>query len=490
MNREGNLILTLIAHPQLLLTTMLTDALAEFCCDSTYERLPADVRKKANEMVFDHFGVALYGSTLASGRIGIEYARSLGGVAESSVLGAHLKVPAPTAALSNGISVHSPELDDTEHLGSIHPGASVIPAALATGEKVHSEGRQFIAAVVAGYDVAIRLAVAAQGKTMSHYNRGFHPTATCGTFAATATSGILLGLNVNQMKNAFGIAGSAAAGLLEFLEDGTWSKRFGAGRAASDGVMAALLAKLGFTGPGTVLEGGRGFLRGYSDDVNPSAITDGLGREFTIMRTGIKPHSCCRYIQAPLDALFEILRKNLVVVEDIDSVEVRIVKTGLKLLEEPREVKYNPKTVVDAQFSIPYGIATGIVNVRAFIDQYTDSAIKDPRVLALAKKVRAVHGPELENEFPKHWPATVVITLKNGKKLEAHVPGAKGDADLPLSHNELLDKFNTLSSKAVTKDSAEHLAEVLSRIEILADVNEITSKLEYRTEVLASARAF
>jgi len=184
-----------------------TNDLAEFCSDIRYESLPSDVRGKANDMVLDHLGVALYGSTLPSGQIGIEYTRSLGGVAESSVLGSTIRAPAPNAAFSNGISVHSPELDDTEHIGSIHPGASVIPAALAIAEKIHADGRHFISAIVAGYDVAIRLAVAVQGKTMSHYNRGFHPTATCGTFAAAASAGVLLGLNTSQFKNAFGIAG-------------------------------------------------------------------------------------------------------------------------------------------------------------------------------------------------------------------------------------------------------------------------------------------
>jgi 2-methylcitrate dehydratase PrpD len=465
-----------------------TSDLAEFCSNIRYEKLPTEVKGKANEMVLDHFGVALYGSTLPSGQIGIEYVRSLGGAAESSVLGARIRAPAPDAALSNGISVHSPELDDTEHIGSIHPGASVIPAALATAEKVHGGGRQFVAAIVAGYDVAIRLAVAAQGKTMSHYNRGFHPTATCGTFAAAASAGIMLGLNASQFKNAFGIAGSAAAGLLEFLEDGSWAKRYGAGRAASSGVTAAYLAKLGFTGPGTVIEGRRGFLRAYSDDTNPEAITAGLGSEFTIMRTGIKPHSCCRYIQAPLDATLEILRKNTVKPEEIEHVEVRLVKTGIKLLEEPSAVKYNPKTVVDAQFSIPYSIATAIVNKRAFVDEYTDSAIKDPRVLSLAKRVKAVHGPELETEFPKHWPAKVSVTLKNGKKLEAYVSGARGDADLPLTREELEEKFSTLAARTITSDSSLSLIEALRRIEDLGDLNQLTAKLEYRTEMLASVR--
>ena len=466
-----------------------TNDLAEFCSSIRYESLPADVRSKANEMVLDHLGVALYGSTLPSGQIGIEYVRSLGGSSESSVLGSRVRAPAPNAALSNGISVHSPELDDTEHVGSIHPGASVIPAALAIAEKVRADGRSFIAAVVAGYDVAIRLAVAAQGKTMSHYNRGFHPTATCGTFAAAASAGVLLGLDTPQLKNAFGIAGSAAAGLLEFLEDGTWAKRYGAGRAASNGVTAAQLAALGFTGPGSVIEGRRGFLLAYSDDPDPEAIREGLGSEFTIMRTGIKPHSCCRYIQAPLDATLEILRKNTVRPGEVERVEVRIVKTGIRLLQEPKDVKYVPKTVVDAQFSIPYSIAPAIVNGRAFVDEYTESAIRDPRVLSLAQKVRAVHGPELEKEFQKHWPAKVIVTLKDGRKLEAHVPGARGDADLPLTRKELEGKFTTLANRIVTSESLRALLEALRRTETLSDMNQLTSKLEYRTEMLAKVRS-
>jgi len=184
----------------------------------------------------------------------------------------------------------------------------------------------------------------------------------------------------------------------------------------------------------------------------------------------------------------EILRKDTVKPEEVERVEVRIVKTGIRLLEEPEEVKYNPKTVVDAQFSIPYSMATAIVNGRAFVDEYTDSAIKDPRVLSLAKKVRAVHGPELEREFPKHWPAKVIVTLKDGRKLEAHVPGARGDADFPLTRRELEEKFETLAGKIITIDSLRAIFEVLKRVQTLSDINQLTSKLEYRTEMLARIR--
>ncbi len=227
----------------------------------------------------------------------------------STVIGTRMRTIPGLAAMANGAAAHGIEQDDTHSGGSIHLGATMYSAALALAETMpDTSSDTFLTAVVAGFEAAARIAMAVQPK--EHYALGFHMTPTCGVFGAAITSAKLLGLTAEQTLAAVGIAGSMAAGSMEFLADGAWTKRIHPGLAAQNGIHAALLAAEGFSGPLRILEGRDGFLHGYSRNPVPERLTDGLGESFEILHTAVKPHACCRYMQGPIDAVLAIMREH------------------------------------------------------------------------------------------------------------------------------------------------------------------------------------
>src|SRR5262249_14502598 len=270
-----------------------------------------------------------------------------------------------------------------------------------------------------------------------HYDHGFHPTGTCGVFGCAAVTGSLLGLDAGGVTRAFGIAGSLAAGSMEFLVGGTWTKRLHPGWAAHSGMLAALLAREGFTGPDTILEGRSGFLNSYSDGADAEPLLDGLGRDFQIGRTSIKAHACCRYKQAPIDGLIEILRPHRLSDADVRQVTIGVLGAGWNIISEPRGQKLNPVSVVDAQFSMPYGAAVALVRGRASIHEYTPETLADPAVRAAMAKVRSVRDAALDARFPRQWPAWTEVETVDGRVYRAAVDHPKGDPENPLTWDEL-----------------------------------------------------
>src|SRR4030043_2339475 len=260
-------------------------------------------------------------------------------------IGTKDKAPHIYSALANGTAGHAIEMDDGNNESSLHPGVVVFPTALATSEMAGASGKDFIEAVVLGYEVMIRLGKAIGPE--NSYQRGFHPTGTCGTFGASVSASKLLGLNKDGMVSAMGIAGSQASGSMEYLAQGTWTKRFHPGWAALSGMIAAQLARKGFRGPTSIIEGRDGFLHSYSDGADESKVLEGIGSQYEILRTSIKPHPCCRYMQPPIDAILQIVKENDLPPEKVEKVRVGILRAGAHLIAEPLEEKYTPKSIVD-----------------------------------------------------------------------------------------------------------------------------------------------
>jgi 2-methylcitrate dehydratase PrpD len=386
------------------------------------------------------------------------------------IIGTDVKAHHQYAALANGVAAHSLELDDVSNESSSHPGVAVFPAALAAGELAGGDGRKFITAVVLGYEVMIRLGKALN--PVSHYARGFHPTGTCGTFGAATVAAKILGLDGGQMLSALGIAGSQAAGLMEFLAAGAQTKRLHPGWAAHSGLIAALLAKDGLIGPGTIVEGRFGFLHGYSDSADTGQFLAGLGESFEVMRVSLKPHACCRYKQGPIDGILKIMKENSLRAQDVERVTLGILKAGIPIVSEPRELKYNPQTVVDAQFSMPFGAALALLYGKAGLDEYTEANLKSPELKELMGRVSCVADPELDKVYPKQWPASVEIITKSGKKLSTRIDYPKGDPETPLSWEELIQKFNYLVAPVFPEDRR---VEIVSRVRSLETETSISS---------------
>ena len=448
-----------------------TKAMVNFCTGLSHKELPPQVIDRVKYLALDFLGVAARGSRAESSQAVRSFIRDMGAATNGGVIiGTSLRALYQYAALANGAAAHSLELDDVSNESSSHPGVAIFPAALAASELVGGDGSKFMEAVVLGYEVMIRL-----GKALnpaSHYARGFHPTGTCGAFGATTVAAKILNLDSEQMLNALGIAGSQAAGSMEFLASGAQTKRLHPGWAAHNGIVAALLAKAGLTGPATIVEGRFGFLHGYSDSPDLSRFLAGLGESFEVMRVSLKPHACCRYKQGPIDGILKIMKENKLRARDVKQVKLGILKAGFPIILEPQERKYNPQTVVDAQFSMPFGAALALLYGKAGLDEYTEANLKSPRLRELMSRVLCVADPELDKVYPKQWPASVEIITKDERKLSTKINYPKGDPENPLSWEELIQKFNHLSAPVFSEDRR---AEIISRVRSLETEPSISS---------------
>jgi len=454
----------------------ITKKLAQFCAGLRFDELPPEVVDRAKYFALDFVGVAARGSVEASTRVMYQLVKDMGPTAKGGVIiGTRMRVPYHYAALANGTSSHSLEMDDVNNEASLHPGVVTYPAAFAACEMAVKNGKKFIEGVVLGYDVTIRLGKALGPK--EHYGRGFHPTATCGTFGATAAVAKILGLNEAQMVNAFGIAGSQAAGSMEFLAQGAWTKRMHPGWAAHNGIIASLLAKKGFKGPSTIIEGRDGFLHAYSLNADANKVLEGIGSSLEIMRTSIKPHACCRYKQPPIDGILKIMRENQLKPDDVEEVTLGILKAGFPIIVTPKELKYNPQSMVDAQFSMPFGAAIALLYGEASLNQYREKIIHSSEVKGMMKRVQCVENPELEKVYPKQWPATVDIKIKDGRMFSTRIDYPKGDPENPLSWDELIEKFNGLTSSIYSKVRREKFIDQIRKIESVGNLKQWTSIL-------------
>jgi len=384
------------------------------------------------------------------------------------LIGTKKRAPYIYSALGNGSAGHAIEMDDVNNESSLHPGVVIFPAALATGEMFEATGKRLIEAVVSGYEVMIRLGKALGPK--SSYARGFHPTGTCGVFGSSVTASKIMGLREGKITNAMGIAGSQAAGSMEYLAQGAWTKRFHAGWAAHSGMIAALLGQKGFKGPTTIIEGRDGFLHAYSNGADESKVFEGIGSGFEILRTSIKPYSCCRYMQPPIDAILKIVRENNLKPAQVEKVRLGLLSAGLSLIAEPAKIKYRPQSIVDAQFSMPFGAAVAILYRKAGVNEFQLSKVQSEEVKQMMDKVEYQVNPELDRTFPKQWCATAEIFTKDGKRFFTKVQFCKGDPENPLSWEELIEKFHNLCYRIWDK---ERRARVIAQVRYLEKIRNL-----------------
>ncbi|HEX5229391.1 MAG TPA: MmgE/PrpD family protein [Bryobacteraceae bacterium] len=428
------------------MTTPYTRQLLEFLHPLQARDLPEEVLDRARYFLLDYLACTIRGSREPSSAAIQRMIERVSAAGCSTVIGTRIRTIPTLAAMANGAASHAIEMDDTHSGGSIHLGTTMYSAALALAENLpDTSSETFFAAVVAGFEAAARIAMAAQPR--EHYALGFHMTGTCGVFGAAITSAKVLGLNFDQTLAAVGIAGSMASGSMEFLADGSWTKRIHPGLAAQNGIQAALLAAEGYTGPLAILEGRDGFLHGHSRHPIAELLTENLGHSFEILRTAVKPHACCRYMQGPIDAILGLMRENNIASSDIQRIEVAVLEAGWGIVAEPRDKKYRPATVVDTQFSMPFGAAVAALEGVAGLDQFTADKAREPKIRELMHKVALVKDPTIEETFPREWPARVTIELSQGPSYEKFVRYPKGDPENSLSWDELAAKFRALTGR-------------------------------------------
>ena len=444
---------------------MIARDLARWVLALRYEDIDAGTESYARELILDHLGCAARGGVVEN-MPSVDAALAAMGAGSGAQLTAVVgKQPARPewAVFSNAIAAHSIELDDTHSASSLHPAVVVIPAALAAAELEGSSGKEFIAAVVAGYEVACRLGRALNPRDV--YAKGFHPTAIVGPFATAATVGKLIGLDEEQLAHAFGIAASEAAGRTEFLAEGAWTKRFHPGWASHAGYIAARLAQNGFTGPSQPFDGRDGLLRGYGSADFAERLTAGLGAPFELAATSVKPHACCRYNQGPIDLAIRLQQEHGISLDDVAAIEVGVVTAAIGIVVEPRDRKIRPTNDVDAQFSLPYAVGLGLIKGQATLDEYAEPTMSDRGVLAIAERTVAVVRPEFDARYPAVWPCDMKITTVDGRTLEASLEFAKGDPENRLSYYEMCAKFRSLAASVF---DAAQLDAVIAAVDNLA----------------------
>ena len=450
-------------------------SLAEFCSGLSYEDLSPEVVDWAKYLCLDFAGVSLHGSTTESARTVVQAIESVERPGPSVIIGTPKRALPEYAAMANGTAFHSLELDDIHNGASVHGGVIAYPTALAMADVGHLDGKDFIASLVAGYEVMMRLGMAL--KPAEHYKRGFHPTATCGAFGAAAVAARCLNLNAESTTAALGVAGSQAAGNLEFLTDGTWTKRLHPGWASNSGIWAALLARAGFLAPSTVIEGRFGFLQGYSGDPDPELVLEGLGDEFQITQMGIKPHSCCRYSQGPIDCLLDLRREHDLQPDEVEKVTIGVLSAGFNTIAAPEEEKRNPRSVVDMQFSMPFGGAVALLYGRASLAEHTIAVSQRPEVRSMMSRVHCVKDPALDALYPSQWPAWAEVATTDGRVLRGYTGYPKGDYQNALTWREMKDKFENLTTPVISRDRQEQIMAAIEALDEMDDMRNLAELL-------------
>lgn len=462
----------------------ITRQLARFIQDCDLKELPLEVVERAKLYVMDTLGAMLVGSPVASSRIMAEVVRSLGGHEECTVIGYPFRTSPMMAALANGTLGHAVEIDDDHRTSVLHPGVAVVPAALAMAEHCGAGGRQLLEGVIAGYEVMTRIGDAFLG---TQYHEGFHPTGTCGVFGAAAAAARIYELKGDKLVAALGIAGTQAAGLEEWKADGSWIKRLHPGKAAESGVLATLLAAGGYTGPDTIIEGKYGFLKAFSYERKWDAdlITRGLGSEFRGHETSFKPYACCRFSHQLVDVVLQVVSDNRITADTLESATVRIYRTAYETLFTPSESRYRPKTVVDAQFSIPYTVAVAILHGRPLPHHFTDEMICDPDLLELSARIEGIPDDDYEKKFPERFPAEITFRLRDGREV-------KGFSDLPSGDpiNPLYEREPERFDREIKEKFEAVMASMPEYAERTSDILAIIANLDERPKASDLARRF
>ena len=452
----------------------ITQELAGYCSHVKFNDLPDDVIDCAKYRFLDWISVACRGSIEDPSQTIYRFVMEME-KGEGVIVGTREKAPFLYSALANGTSSHSIEMDDVNNESSLHPGVVVFPSALATGEMAGASGKRFILAVVLGYEVMIRLGTALGPE--NSYKRGFHPTGTCGTFGSSVASSKILGLQEKEILNALGISGSQAAGSMEYLAQGAWTKPFHAGWAAHSGMVAALLSRKGFLGPSSILEGRDGFLHAYSNEADPTKVLEGIGSGFQILQTSVKVHACCRYMHSPIDAVLKIVKENNLRPEQVKKIKVGVLRAGSHLIAQPIESKYNPQSIVDAQFSMPFGAAAALLYGKAGLNEFQPATILSRPVKETIRKVECIIDPELDRTFPKQWRATAEILTQDEKRYSTTVEYPKGDPENPLSWEEMIERFHELAGRILKEDQRLKIVEAVKKLDGVKDMRRWSSQL-------------
>jgi 2-methylcitrate dehydratase PrpD len=449
-----------------------TRDLAAFASRLRFEDIPAAAVERMKDCALDSIGCCLHGVTLPWTRKVQEMVLAEGAAPAASIFGGGGRTSVSQAVLVNSTAGHAFELDDIHKESIVHPGSLALPVAIALAEAAGGvSGRDLITAMVAGYEVGTRVGNAA---TMSLFLRGFHPQGTSGAFVAAATAGRMLGLPPGEMQHTLGIVGSQAGGLMA-AQEGAMVKRFHCGRAAQSGVYSALLARRGFTGITNVLEAPYGgYLSSLSDKPIPAKLTAGLGTVWETANVGYKPHAAVTSIHTALDALADLMRENKLAADDIARVEA-----GLSHMTHVHCAwKYEAQGVTAAQMNLYYGLAVIALDGAAFVDQYREERLRDPRILDFIGRIHARVDPEIEAMGPAfRHAARLKVETRDRRMLAKEILHRRGSPENPLKSGDIEHKFRNVARGALAPARLERVIEICRTLDREADTRELVAIL-------------
>jgi 2-methylcitrate dehydratase PrpD len=434
----------------------LTETLSKFVVQSQMEDFPEEVIETSKKCFLDWIGVAIGGMKDPSAEILVDLIKEMGGRKQATVLGYGIKSNILNAALINGIMSHVLDYDDAHSESRSHPSSPLIPALLSMAEYKKMRGKDLITAFVLGFEVGTRIGLAL-GKT--YYELGWHATSVLGRFGSAVGVGKLLRLNPKQMACAMGLAATQAGGLRRVF--GTMGKPFHAGKASMDGMLSALLASRGFSAPEDVLEGKSNFLEIFSGGYDPNRITQGLGREYQVLRDSFKPYAACLLIHPAIDGLIWMREQGAFELDSVEQIDLEVSPLCMTVTDNP-----DPKNGLEGKFSIYFCAALSLAEGKVQESQFTREKTKDHRIRDFMRKTKALGVDSLE-ETEAH----VVIKLKNGAQLDRRVLTPKGDPENPMSFDEISYKFRSLAQDLLSDRQMDQIIHVVHNLEKIEDTS-------------------
>jgi 2-methylcitrate dehydratase PrpD len=464
-------------------TPTLAERLASFAARTYADGPPADVVASVRQRVLDVLGLCVAAQGLPTSRAIVAHVADQGGRPEASAVGLAEPVPAASAAFVNGVLAHSLDYDDTHLPSVLHPSASVVPAALAAAEAAGATGRDAVAAIAVGLEIAVRLGMAGYDRDLGnsvYFEHGQHATSICGAMGAAAAAALLSGLGEQGVLHALGVTASFASGVIEANRTGGTVKRLHCGWAAQSAVTAAGLVRRGFTGPPTVLEGRFGFFQAFlRDQTDLDQVAGGLGEDWAVPGIFFKPYPANHFTHTAIDAGAR-LRAEGVPVEEIESIELRVPTAVIRTIGQPIETKRAPETGYQAQFSGPYAVVTGLLGgsgLGAGLADFTDALAADPRRRRLMAMVSVVGDARCDAIFPNQFPAIVTVRTAGGREWTAEVLANRGGPQRPLSEAELAGKFADNVAGRLAPAAAATVRELALTLDSVADLGALLRPL-------------
>ena len=429
----------IVSAPEFIQRIPISETLAAFAATLAWEDIPAPVVERAKLHILDALGIGLAASRYDYSHKTLTAMRGLAGDGPYPVIGMPARLPLRDAAQMNGFLVHALDFDDTHVAGVIHATCTAVPTLLALGQRHDISGREMLIAYLAAIETDARIGMAAKG---GFHRKGFHPTGVVGAYGAALAAGRASGLTQAQLRDAQGIVLGMCSGTLGFLDEGAWNKRHHAGWASVVGITAAALARQGFQGPSKPYEGKFGLYDCFTEAgeaIDWAACTHDLGEDWEMMRIGIKPYPACHLVHSSADAMAALVAEHDLKPDDVTGIRALLSKDCMSLVCDPIDKKRRPGSGYDAQFSIPYAVASVLTRRRLTLAELEPEVFTDPEILAQCDKVTC--EPDPDSAYPKYFSGEVIVTTKDGRELSHREQINRGAGERPLTGEEIVAKF-------------------------------------------------